>query len=119
MYYETPTATISCNYWLMPIAVRKKVTAYDVISAACESFKITIQALLSKSRDRGLVRVRNICFYVIKNKLNLSLKEIGKIFNRDHTTVIHGIKYVNDELSLRHTRQQMNEDLRAVMGMCM
>lgn len=130
MYY-TPTATISVNYWKEPLKLNKHIkedeflTPQDIINAACRGFNVTPLQITSKTRKRYIVIVRDIIIYIIrlkvrvrdkKNKLReMSLKEIGRLFNRDHTTILTAIGRVKNDLSLMHTRQQMNEDLRMVM----
>lgn len=112
--YAAPTITMDYNYWLIPVMVRRKITPLDVIKAGSKVFNFSIERLQSKSRQSNIVRARNICMYIMKKKLLLSLCTIGKTFNRDHTTVMHALRYVDIELSMAHTRQQMNEDLRKV-----
>lgn len=46
--------------------------------------------LKSKSRKRELVYTRNILYKHLRNK-GMSLKAIGKTFNRDHATVLFGL----------------------------
>jgi chromosomal replication initiator protein len=113
--YGTPTATMDYNYWIMPVMVRKTINPQNVIAAACQAFNVTKEQLLSDCRNRLLSRVRSICYYILRAKTKLSLLFIGKFFNRDHTTVMHGIECVENDLSVTAYRQQMNEDLRRVM----
>ena len=48
--------------------------------------------LKRKTRKREYVDARAITFYIIRTELDLSLGSIGKIFNKDHATVLHGLK---------------------------
>lgn len=115
MYYA-PTSTTSTNYWEdHSIRVIQEVTPQDVISAACFVFKVTKDNLLSDCRKNEFVRVRDICYHIITKRTDLKPGTIGKLFNRDRTTVLHGLQFIQAQLSLVHTRQQMNEDLRRVM----
>lgn len=51
----------------------------------------------SSSRKREIVQDRQICHYLVKEKTKISLSEIGlKFGNKDHTTVIHSIKTINN-----------------------
>jgi len=112
--YES-TATCNVNYWVMSVTPKRILAANDIIEATCRVFKITKQALLSKCRDRYLVRARNICITVIKDKLHMALTDIGKLFNRDHTTVIHALRTVENDLSVPAYRQEINEQINAVI----
>ena len=68
---------------------------------SCEKvFETTREQILSNKRDRKLVEARQIAMYIMR-KYNLysSLSDIGKFFNRDHSTVIHGLNNVEGLLS--------------------
>ena len=62
-------------------------------------FQISENDLISNSRKPHLVYARNLCFYIIRNKYNVSFKKIGEQFgNNDYTTVMHGFDRVKDVL---------------------
>jgi len=62
-------------------------------------FNLNIQEMLSPRRSRSLARPRQIAMYLTKQYTTNSLPEIGRKFsNRDHTTVIHAVKKI-EELS--------------------
>jgi chromosomal replication initiator protein len=50
--------------------------------------------LMSKSRSRPLTTARHIAMYLLREQTGLSLIKIGEHFDRDHTTVMHGIKKI-------------------------
>ena len=55
-------------------------------------------ALCGKKRTDNLAKARHTCIYLIRQLTELSLSDIGKIFSRDHTTVISSIKYVTGQI---------------------
>jgi chromosomal replication initiation ATPase DnaA len=59
----------------------------------CQKINIFIQMqkLDEKRRDRKLAEQRYYLFSILREH-KLGLKEIGSMFNRDHSTVIHGLK---------------------------
>ena len=60
-------------------------------------FNLNIQELLSPRRLRSLARPRQIAMYLAKQHTTNSLPDIGRKFsNRDHTTVIHAVKKINE-----------------------
>ena len=60
-------------------------------------FNLSIQELLSPRRSRSLARPRQIAMYLAKQHTTNSLPDIGRKFsNRDHTTVIHAVKKINE-----------------------
>lgn len=73
-----------------------------------EYFDIRLSDMLSRKRTRNIVRPRQIAMALCKELTTHSLPEIGQAFGgRDHTTVIHACKVVQE---LRATDGQVNED---------
>ena len=69
----------------------------DIQRIVTKHFGVTRQDLLSARRTRSIVRPRQIGMFLSKQLTQRSLPEIGKKFGgRDHTTVIHAIKKVNE-----------------------
>ncbi|MBD1160938.1 chromosomal replication initiator protein DnaA [Pelagibacterales bacterium SAG-MED15] len=74
-----------------------KVTIDNIQSLVCKFFKISKNEMLSSRRSRYLVRPRQTAIYLTKILTSKSLPEIGREFsNRDHTTVIHSIKTIEN-----------------------
>lgn len=48
--------------------------------------------LFSATRARPVAYARQEAFYLIRDRLNYALTQIGRIFDRDHATVLHGIQ---------------------------
>ena len=68
-----------------------------IIGVVSNYYDITINKMQSKSREQPIARARMIAMYFIYKCIrNASLKSIGKLFNRDHTTVIHAKNTVHD-----------------------
>jgi chromosomal replication initiator protein len=75
-------------------------------------FSLSTADLTSKSRSRPLTQARHIAMYLMRECTGLSLVKIGEIFGgRDHTTVLHGIKKVEDEMRARDTTFRHVQDL--------
>jgi len=64
-----------------------------IVSKVCRYFNVSKQAIISKERSRVLSVPRHIVFYIM-NELGHKLTNIGELFNRDHSTVIHGCKNI-------------------------
>ena len=74
-----------------------KVSVDLIQSLVCKFFKISKNEMLSSRRSRYLVRPRQTAIYLTKILTSKSLPEIGREFsNRDHTTVIHSIKTIEN-----------------------
>jgi chromosomal replication initiator protein len=71
----------------------------EIIDFVCQTFNLPKPQLGSKSRKRQVVMARNTAFYLARKHTELSLKDIGKRFNRRHSTVLKGITNVEKEMS--------------------
>jgi chromosomal replication initiator protein len=79
-------------------------------------FSLSTGDLTSKSRSRPLTQARHIGMYLVRECTGLSLVKIGEIFGgRDHTTVLHGIKKVEDEMRARDTTFRQVQDLTRIV----
>ena len=86
----------------------KLVTIENIQKTVAEYFKIRVAELLSKKRNRSIARPRQIAMALAKELTNHSLPEIGDAFGgRDHTTVIHACKRVEE---LKMTEVRIKED---------
>lgn len=70
-----------------------------IISECCKYFSMDESVVRGKAKDNNVVRCRNIAIYLIRHMMNISLADIGKEFGRDHTTIIHSIERVQDQIA--------------------
>ncbi|MCB9202859.1 MAG: chromosomal replication initiator protein DnaA [Flavobacteriales bacterium] len=76
---------------------KREVTIDFIESLICDYFKIESKQIQSKTRKRDIVQARQLAMYFAKKYTNASLASIGqKIGNRDHATVLHACKTVNN-----------------------
>jgi len=65
--------------------------------AVAAYYKITMGDIKGKTRKKEIALARHIAMYMTHKNLKKTLEEIGEYFeNRDHSTVIHGIKKVQN-----------------------
>tara|TARA_B100000029_G_scaffold134300_1_gene128613 strand:+ start:1064 stop:2452 length:1389 start_codon:yes stop_codon:yes gene_type:complete len=75
----------------------KSINVEFIQNAVATYFNLGIQEMLSARRSRSLARPRQIAMYLAKQHTTNSLPDIGRKFsNRDHTTVIHAIKKIEE-----------------------
>ena len=68
-----------------------------VIAAVTEFYGVRLTDLQSKKRPRSITMPRQVCMYLARTHTRHSLEEIGGHFGgRDHTTVMHAIKTVEE-----------------------
>lgn len=72
----------------------------NIISIVCGYYGLTEEDLASKKRTHNIVHARQLCCYLIRKYTKVSKLVIGKVFfNRDHSTVIHSINVIENELT--------------------
>ena len=75
----------------------KSINVEHIQNLVASYFNLNIQELLSPRRSRSLARPRQIAMYLAKHHTTNSLPDIGRKFsNRDHTTVIHAVKKIDE-----------------------
>lgn len=79
---------------------KRQITIDYILEMVADHFNVPINEILSKSRKGEIVYARHICIYLCRDLTNSSLEEIGgKIGNRDHTTAMHSVKKIQNELN--------------------
>lgn len=89
----------------------KSLTVEQIRDTVCEYFNLSIEAISTRSRKLEVVQARQIAMYFSKNMTQSSLANIGMhIGKRDHATVLHACKKVEDLIETdRHFRKNMEE----------
>ncbi len=62
-------------------------------------FKISAEELQSKSRKRTVAFPRQIAMYLARKLTDQGLTDIGRAFNRDHSTVVHSVRVITDSIN--------------------
>jgi hypothetical protein len=65
----------------------------------CAGFGITELDLLSRRSGRTQAKPRQVGYWLARHTTSASLPEIGRAFDRDHSTVMHGIKQVEARMA--------------------
>ena len=87
----------------------RKVTVEEIQRKVAEHYNIRLSDMIGPKRQRTIARPRQIAMYLAKSLTTRSLPDIGRRFGgRDHTTIMHGVRKVEE---LRSTDSQLAEDL--------
>ena len=90
-------------------ASERRITIDEIQRKAAEYFNIRLADMLSARRARAIARPRQVAMYLAKQLTARSLPEIGRKFGgRDHTTVIHAVRRIEQ---LRESDSSLNEDV--------
>lgn len=78
-------------------------TAQEVIEFVCERTDVSTSSLTGNARHKNVVEARQMIWWMLQNKIvpnNLTCVTLGRMFNKDHATVIHGVNKINDIISI-------------------
>lgn len=90
----------------------KKPKIDDIQRVVSQHYGVSKQDLVSARRTRVIVRPRQIAMFLSKTLTPRSLPEIGRRFgNRDHTTVLHAVRKIEELIDLD---SQMAEDVETL-----
>ena len=90
-------------------ASERKITVEEIQRKVAEHYNIRMSDLVGPKRVRTYARPRQVAMYLAKQLTSRSLPEIGRRFGgRDHTTVIHGVRRVEE---LKQQDGQIAEDI--------
>lgn len=65
-----------------------QVTAEKIISRVSKKYGVTEEEIYGRKRTKHIASARNISIYIIRKVTELSFPAIGKLFDRDHSTII-------------------------------
>ena len=77
-------------------SIDRKTTIDEIQKKVAEHFNISVKELQSSRRARTVARPRQVAMYLAKQLTSRSLPEIGRKFDRDHTTVMHAVRKVEE-----------------------
>ncbi len=87
----------------------RKITIEEIQRKVAEHYNVRLSDMIGPKRVRTIARPRQVAMYLSKRLTSRSLPEIGRRFGgRDHTTIMHGIRKVEE---LMATDSQLSDDL--------
>jgi chromosomal replication initiator protein len=95
---------------------RKKINAQTIQKVVSQHFDVPLESLKARTRISRVVLARQVAILLTRELTDLSLVQIGKRFGgRDHSTVLHGIKKVQDltrgDIALSRKIQTIRDEL--------
>lgn len=89
----------------------KHLSARQIVERVSKHFQVPIDDILGPKRDKDIVVPRQIAMYMLRSELHLSFPKIARELGRkDHTTAIHSVDKVEQELAFDAViRQHVSE----------
>ena len=92
---------------ILPQDYRK---AEKIIELVCDAYELTFDEIRANVRDRVIRYPRQVAMYIMRERTNLSRREIGEYFDKDTTTVFHAWKLIGDQYEIyAELRDLINE----------
>lgn len=85
----------------------RAITPHKIIEIVSAYYGMRNEDILGKSQAQECVAPRQLAMYLCRNVLKLPFAAIGRIFSRDHSTVMTSVK---------HIQQQLDKQDKAVMA---
>lgn len=76
----------------------EEIRPEDVMRAVAEHFDVRLSDLTGKQRPQYIAYPRQVAMYLCRKMTRLSLPAIGTVFGRNHATVLHACRVVDDKL---------------------
>lgn len=70
----------------------------NIFDYICKKYSVKKEVLTSGKRNADVVYARNLCIYAFRTLTDMSLKKIGSMFGKDHTTIINSISNVENKM---------------------
>ena len=91
------------------------IPADTILGETAQYFALRPEDLFSKSRSRPLTNARHVAMYLMRELTGLSLIKIGELFDRDHTTALHGIKRIEGLMPARDVTYRQVQELTKII----
>jgi chromosomal replication initiator protein len=101
---------------IKPMYRNIKATIIDedlIIVTVCEYFNLPFDKLLKKDRQSNVVLARNILIYFLFKYTTLSKSDIARMLNKDHTTVIHSFRALQDRIDTEEIIKERIDEIRS------
>ena len=91
----------------------KEINPTLIINVVAEHFGVKPEDITAKKRNSEFVTARQVVMYLCRSMTDTSYQNIGKILGKkDHTTIIHGVNKITDELARNKELNNKVETIR-------
>lgn len=91
----------------------RKVTPNDIITKISDLYNISVEDIISKSRQSKIVTPRFVAMYLTRKLTDMTTTDIGKQFgHRDHSTVVNAINKIEEDMKNNSDFKEQIEELK-------
>ncbi len=93
----------------------RRVSDDHILKSVAEFFNIGVEELIEKGRKKEVVEPRQVAMYLLRDILDMSYPYIGEKLGRDHTTAIHAVEKINQEINKNSSLNQKINMIKEVI----
>ncbi len=110
---KEPTLLDIRNFIKASVKPKKTMAVKDVVKIISDFYNVKEESIYEKTRHKEVIKPRQVIMYLLREDFNISYPSIGqKLGGKDHTTVIHAMRCVEDQCgtsrSYRDTFHELN-----------
>lgn len=91
----------------------KHITAKQIVEKVAKFYDLNVKEMCGKSRVANIKNARQVAMYVLSKELSMSTPKIAlEVGVKDHTTVMHGIKKIDNDMSENQELREQVETIR-------
>ena len=94
---------------------QEELKAEDIINSVCNFYKVSKQDLLSKKKTKEVALARQVGMYLVLDMMSLPQLTVGKIFSRDHATVIYARDKIAEQMETDTKLANSVSDIRKML----
>ena len=93
------------------------VTIDRILEKVAKKYGLSVEDIKGAKRTKDIAYARHITIYMIRKLTDMSLPQIGKLFNRDHTTILSSIRNIQSEIGSNSVIDiEINELMKEIKG---
>ena len=114
--------TVHSNNLTLPIVQRyikdvvsetlpEPVTVEKIVEEVSRTYNVSSEDIYSRKKQADIAYARQISMYIVNQVMSLSSTDIGKKFNKDHTTVLYTIEKIKTKLKENEYERKLVDDI--------
>ena len=92
--------------------INKRLNMEMIMKEVEQYYKVSHTELTGNKRSRNIMYARQIAMYLCRNMLDIPYNDIGKKFNRDHSTVMYSVTQVEERMK---TNREVQEEIEVII----
>ena len=94
---------------------QEELQADDIINCVCSFYKVSKSELLSKKKTKEIALARQVGMYLVLDMMTLPQLTVGKVFGRDHATVIYARDKITEQMEMDRVLKTQINDIKKML----